>query len=226
MSSIVPDISSLLIASMQEIYDFVLRDYYEISSLQGTFSNGLAYADLTEKKIIKRLTESLSQHDEIRNRRLELIGIDGISNFMRSVPFFSTLISVYEGKNIISTVIMMPVLKEIFWAEPGRGAYVESVTGHTFKLRVSQIKSSQDALILSRVPVKNFSKYRNLGCDSASLAYIASGRFDLFFTHKLTWNRVLESGRLLIQEAQGATFVDDKNGIAFSNNYMRHLIRD
>lgn len=56
-------------------------------------------------------------------RRWIVDPIDGTFNFARGIPIFSTLIALEEGDEIVAGAVFNPVLKEMYWAEKGKGAF-------------------------------------------------------------------------------------------------------
>ncbi len=65
------------------------------------------------------------QSDESVNmtRRWIVDPIDGTYNFARGIPIFSTLIALEEGNEIVAGAVYNPILKELYWAEKGKGAF-------------------------------------------------------------------------------------------------------
>lgn len=71
--------------------------------------------------------------------------IDGTSNFIRRIPFFSisialTKINAKGSKDIIAGIIYSPVLREMYWATKGHGAYIEVGNMHTTRMRIGNKK--------------------------------------------------------------------------------------
>ena len=50
--------------------------------------------------------------------------MDGTNNFVLGIPNFSTGIGLLKGEEIIFGAIYNPILKNIYWAEKGKGAYL------------------------------------------------------------------------------------------------------
>ena len=49
--------------------------------------------------------------------------LDGSNNFVLGIPVFCVSIGLLKGKEIIAGVIYHPILKDIYFAEKGEGAY-------------------------------------------------------------------------------------------------------
>ncbi len=152
--------------------------------------------------------------------------LDGTSNFLHGIPHFAISIAVEEpmpsGKREITTALVyQPMTDESFWAERGRGAWVQEQ-----RLRVSGRRDLTEALIATGIPFHgqgNFSQWsrifgaiapevagiRRFGAASLDFAWLAAGRFDGFWEADLKpWD--VAAGILLVREAGG--FVTDFRG--------------
>ncbi len=59
--------------------------------------------------------------------------IDGTKNFIAGIPLWGTLIALMHKDEVIVGVSHMPALKEMVWAEKGRGAYLNGTLIHVSK---------------------------------------------------------------------------------------------
>src|SRR5881275_3065312 len=78
--------------------------------------------------------------------------LDGTTNFLHGVPHFSISIAVEErkpggGSEITQGLVYQPLTDESFWAERGRGAWLQDS-----RLRVSARRELADSLIGSGIP--------------------------------------------------------------------------
>jgi myo-inositol-1(or 4)-monophosphatase len=78
--------------------------------------------------------------------------LDGTSNFLHGIPHFAISIAVEEtlpnGKTeITSALVYQPLTDESFWAEKGRGAWLQDQ-----RLRVSARRDMSEALIATGIP--------------------------------------------------------------------------
>ncbi len=140
--------------------------------------------------------------------------IDGTVNFARGIPHFSVSIAAYKENEILSGVIFHPITKELFVAEKNKGAFLNGTP-----LLVSEVKTVDSALLATGFPynidqnpmntIDVLSSFLNRGCPirrfgsaALDLAYVAAGRFDIYFeTGIKPWD--VAAGVLLIQEAKG-----------------------
>jgi myo-inositol-1(or 4)-monophosphatase len=152
--------------------------------------------------------------------------LDGTSNFLHGLPHFAISIAVEEpmpnGKREITTgLVYQPLTDESFWAEKGRGAWLQDQ-----RLRVSARRDLSEALIATGIPfmghgdfaqwtrifgavAPNVAGIRRYGAASLDLAWVAAGRFDGYWEADLQpWD--VAAGMLLIREAGG--FVTDFRG--------------
>jgi len=142
--------------------------------------------------------------------------LDGTTNFLHGIPHFAISIGLQFEDEIIAGVIYDPIKDELFYAEKGKGAYLNDR-----RLRVSGRKELSDALILTEKPYKrsdekeNFSlvcenirphvaALRQYGASVLDLAYVAAGRSEGFISPQLApWD--LAAGLILVREAGGYT---------------------
>ena len=138
--------------------------------------------------------------------------LDGTTNFLHGIPHFSISIGLKRDDKMYAGVIYDPLRDEIFWAELGLGAFVNSK-----RLRVSSRKDLSDALIGTGMPYKdraNHPEYpemlelvtqqvagvRRFGSAALDLAYVAAGRYDGFWEFSLSpWD--IAAGLIILSEA-------------------------
>lgn len=150
--------------------------------------------------------------------------IDGTTNFVHGLPHFAVSIGVFKTKaskksknfeylegEMVAGVVFAPKLKELFYAEKNKGAFLNGE-----KIKVSQVKKVEGSLAATGFPAKNRHKnlpyfkkmlkncqaMRRQGSASLDLAYVAAGRLDLFWEFSLNpWD--IAAGALLVHEAGG-----------------------
>lgn len=191
---------------------------------KGSISNNVTTVDLTvqaflERKLVPLVENSYFLGEE--NSKIEkdkpfqwvVDPIDGTANFIRDLG--ASVISVAlvkEGQPILG-VIYNPYRDELFYAEKGKGAYLNGKP-----IRVSD-RSLESSLFCTSFSVynKNFAKpclnimeevyhkcddFRRFGSAALELAYLASGRVDLYFEMRLyPWDYA--AGEIIVKEAGG-----------------------
>ena len=151
--------------------------------------------------------------------------IDGTTSYIHQTPYFSISIGLQRnGENIAGTVYA-PKLGELFWAEKGRGAFLNGE-----RIRVSPRNVLGQSLVatgfaciragLKENNLKYFTRImpdirdiRRCGSAAVDLAYVACGRYDGFWEMSLNIYDVA-AGVLLVEEA-GGTVSDMSGGKSF-----------
>ncbi len=225
-------------AQMQQYFNGV----FAISSKDG-LNDLVTEADhASEKAIIEVIQKAYPNHfilceetGEIKtNSEYKWIidPIDGTINFANGIPICCVSIGVEKAGEIILGAVYNPFINELFVAEKGMGATLNEkkikvstkafvatsclVTGFPYTYLDSKNGPLQvfEKLIRKAVPV------RRLGSAAIDLCWVAAGRFDGFYEHKLqAWDSA--AGFLMVQEAGGK--VTDFNGMPYSI-YQPHII--
>lgn len=139
--------------------------------------------------------------------------LDGTNNYVFGVPFFSVCLALASGEDVLLGLIYDPIRKELFRAEKGGGALLNDrpiwVSSRTsVKASFIGCDLGYDAeqgrrpleMILALWP--GIHGLRIIGSSALGLAYVASGRLDLYIHPSLyPWD--LAGGILLIREAGG-----------------------
>jgi myo-inositol-1(or 4)-monophosphatase len=166
--------------------------------------------------------------------------LDGTVNFTHGVSAFCVSIALKRNDEIICGVIYSPVMKEVFFAEKGKGAYLNGK-----RISVSKTTDMIRCLAVTGFPYvfdvhseRIFTNFRNLvrasygirrlGSAALDMAYVACGRFDYFWEETLKpWD--IAAGALIVKEAGGSVsdfaggkeFLVSGNTLA-SNNKIIH----
>lgn len=158
--------------------------------------------------------------------------IDGTINFANGIPICCVSIGLEHNGKIVMGAVYNPLMHEFYFAEKGSGAFlndkkitvsnktkvVESclVTGFPYTYLDTPNGPLQvfEKLIRKGVPV------RRLGSAAIDLCWVAAGRFDGFYEHKLqAWDSA--AGFLMVEEAGGK--ITDFKGNYYSV-YQPHLL--
>lgn len=144
--------------------------------------------------------------------------LDGTINFLHGISSFCISIALEKRisktrREIQAAVILSPIHKELFWAEKGQGAWLESTENRPItRLRVANRNKLNDTLLCVGSPKRDMtgteeildevSSTRTFGTTALALAYVAAGRFDCFFQTGMSyWD--IAAGALLVKEAGG-----------------------
>ena len=128
----------------------VCRDFYELflPAKDDWFIKAKSFADKTRVKIERNIISSFKNKfpntefvlkDDITTKTNDYFLIDsisGVQNFVRCIPEFASSISYFQNRQIVSSLIFLPVYGYILSATVGQGAYMTNSNGHCFKLRM------------------------------------------------------------------------------------------
>lgn len=219
----------------------LVRDFGEVEQLQVSRkgpADFVSSADRKAERIIKEeLQKARPDYGFLMEEGGEIAGddehrfiidpLDGTSNFLHGLPHFAVSIALEKKGDVIAGVIYDPVKDELFWAEKGKGAYLNSR-----RLRVSARSRLSDSIFATGIPfmghqegeghtvflhrlekvMEKTAGVRRWGAAALDLAYVAAGRYDGFWERGLNaWD--VAAGTLMIKEAGG--FVTDAQGRQF-----------
>ena len=229
----------------------IIRDFGEVEKLQVSRKGPGDFVTKTDKKVEKIIIEELekarpkygfiAEESGERNNESEfnwiIDPIDGTSNFMHGIPHFAISIALEKNGEVISGIVCDPIKNETFYAEKGRGAYLNNR-----RIRVSSRKSLDEVIGLYGCPpmlkidgnkffdqIKKASsqihKLRNYGSAALDFAYVAAGRADFaWYDHLNYWDYA--AGKIILLEAGGTitdfagkSFVKQKETF-ISNSYI------
>jgi myo-inositol-1(or 4)-monophosphatase len=151
--------------------------------------------------------------------------IDGTVNFAHGIPLCCISIAIEHKGEIIMGAVHNPNLKESFFAEKGKGATLNDnrihVSEQTDVMKSCLVTGFPYTYInMPNGPLEIFERFirkgvpvRRLGSAAIDLCWVAAGRFDGFYEHKLeAWDSA--AGYLMVVEAGGK--VTDFTGAPFS----------
>lgn len=158
--------------------------------------------------------------------------IDGTVNYANGIPICCVSIGVEHNGEMILGAIYNPFIEEFYFAEKGKGSTLNDKAIHVSN-KTEVIKSClvtgfpYTYLDEPNGPLEVFSRLirkgipvRRLGSAAVDLAWVAAGRFDGFYEHKLNaWDSA--AGFLLVEEAGGR--VSDFKGDKYSP-YQPHIV--
>ena len=221
-------------AGAAELSRFFNGDF-KISNKEG-MNNLVTEADhAAEKAIFKVIREEFPGHYILSEETGEIVmdsaykwiidPIDGTVNFANGIPLCCVSIGVEHNGIMIMGAVYNPFLNELFFAQKGFGATLNNkiikvsdktevihsclVTGFPYTYLDAPNGPLQvfEKLIRKGIPV------RRLGSAAIDLCWVAAGRFDGFYEHKLqAWDSA--AGFLIVKEAGGS--VTDLKGQPYS----------
>lgn len=229
-----PALINAVKAGAAEIIRFFNNDF-KVSNKEGV-NNLVTEADhASEKAIISAIKSVFPEHHILSEEVGEIVQdsnykwiidpIDGTINFAHGIPLNCVSIGIEHEGEIIMAAVYNPHLNELFFAEKEKGATLNDKPIH-----VSQQAQAIKACLVTGFPytyinttngpLEIFERFirkgvpvRRLGSAAIDLCWVACGRFDGFYEHKLEpWDSA--AGYLIVEEAGGK--VTDLEGRKFS----------
>jgi myo-inositol-1(or 4)-monophosphatase len=213
---------------VQETAAFIRAETGQVQAgqIEEKFLNGLvSYVDRTaEEMLVERLHSLLpeagflTEEETVMQKDAEFQWIidplDGTTNFLYGLPHFSVSVGLKAGDDLVSGIVHHVPNDELFYAWQGGGAWCNGQ-----RIAVSRRAELRQALISTGFPYHNFSRsdgwfsalhafmaegrgVRRFGSAALDLAWVAAGRFDVFFEYGLNaWD--VAAGAVLVREAGG-----------------------
>lgn len=169
--------------------------------------------------------------------------LDGTNNFLHGIPHFAVSVALRVDRELVLGVVHDVMSDQTFYAWQDGGAYVNGK-----QIRVSQTKVLSKAIIATGFPyqiddtrhllttldyfIKKARGVRRFGAAALDLAYVACGRFDVYYETTLNaWD--IAGGAVIVKEAGGGItgFKDDadfllEGKVIASNGYLHQEILD
>jgi myo-inositol-1(or 4)-monophosphatase len=157
-------------------------------------------------------------------RRWLIDPLDGTTNYAHSYPFFCVSIGLEDAGKMVSGVVYNPIADELFWAETGKGAWLNQ-----HQLKVSKVSALSESLLATGFPYdtakafdNNMARFMTLtnlshgvrrdGAAALDFCFVAAGRLDGFWEAKLSpWD--MAAGSIIVKEAGGE--ISDFGGAPF-----------
>ena len=243
----------------------LLRDFAEVEQLQVSIKGPgdfVSQADLRAEATLRDelnkarpgyaflMEESGASGSENWAWRWVVDPLDGTTNFLHGIPHWAISIGL-ERRNQDGSIetaagmVYAPAVDEMFWAEKGAGAYLNSR-----RLRVSARRDMKEAVFATGIPfaavaprnrlafartlstlMPQVAGIRRFGAAALDLAWVAAGRFDGYWELGVKpWD--ICAGLLMVREAGGFTTDPagaencDKGDVVAANPYMHPLLRD
>lgn len=176
-----------------------------------------------EEMIIRKITAAFPDHSILSEERAPKVSdseykwlidpLDGTTNFAHAFPFFCVSIALERRGSVIMGTVYDPIRGELFYAQKGKGAYLNNK-----RIHVSKAKKLSDGFLATGFSygikrkdrnVENFKKFlvrtlaiRRAGSAALDLCYVACGRFDGFWELDLhPWDSA--AGSLIVKESKG-----------------------
>ena len=225
-----------------KVMEEYFRGEFKISYKEG-INNLVTEADhASEKAIFEVIRKEFPDHFLLSEEAGEIVmdsshkwiidPIDGTVNFAHGIPICCVSIAIERDGEMILGAVYNPFINEFYFAQKGYGATLNDKIIHVS----DQTKVISSCIVtgfpysyrdLPNGPLEVFSRFirkgvavRRLGSAAMDLCWVAAGRFDGFYEHKLqAWDSA--AGFLIAEEAGGR--VSDFKGVKYSP-YQPHIV--
>ena len=226
---------NVMIQAAQKAGRTLRRDFGEIEKLQVSVKGPGNYASAADSRAEETLFRELSKarpgygflgeeggarEGSDKTHTWIVDPLDGTTNFLHGIPHFAISIALERDGVVIAGVIYNPVTDDLYLAERGKGSF------HNDKrIRVAARRELNHALVACPLPhvgrndpatgrelaamQTKVAGLRRYGAAALDLAYVAAGRFDIYWERNIKpWD--MAAGIALVREAGG--FVTDIDG--------------
>lgn len=227
---------TVMIAAARKAGRGLARDFGEVEQLQVSVKGPANFASSadhrSEETLYRELSKARPGYGFLMEERGEIEGVDkthrwivdpldGTTNFLHGIPQFAIAIALERDGVIVAGLVYNPISDEMFTAERGKGAFLNES-----RLRVANRQRMADAVVACGLPhhgrgglaefrqefglvQEKVAGLRRFGSAALDLAFVAAGRFDIYWERNLSpWD--MAAGILLVREAGG--YVTDCDG--------------
>ncbi|HNF29030.1 MAG TPA: inositol monophosphatase family protein [Chitinophagaceae bacterium] len=217
----------------------ILKEYFDkqfvISNKEGINNLVTEVDHKSEQAIINCIKNSFPNHFILSEEVGEIVQdseykwiidpIDGTVNYANGIPICCVSIGIEKKDEMIMGAVYNPFMNEFYFAEKNNGAFLNN-----HKIKVSHKTDILSSCLVTGFPytyldatngpLQIFEKFirkgipvRRLGSAAIDLCWVAAGRFDGFYEHKLSaWDSA--AGFIIVEEAGGK--VTNLNGDFYS----------
>jgi myo-inositol-1(or 4)-monophosphatase len=211
------------LAGAAELQRFFNTDY-KIFNKEG-INNPVTEADhAAEKAIFSIIKQNFPDHYILSEEAGEIVQdstykwiidpLDGTINFSNNIPICAVSIGIEQEGKMIMGIVYNPFMNELFFAQTGFGATLnDQIISVSAKTEVDKsclatgfpytyLDSKNGPLEVFEKLIRKGIPVRRLGSAALDLCWVACGRFDAFYEHKLQpWDSA--AGFLIVEEAGG-----------------------
>lgn len=220
---------NVMIGAVRAAARGLARDFGEIENLQVSRKGPGDFVSAADRKAEQVLFDELSKarpgygflmeerggvEGSDKTHRWIVDPLDGTTNFLHGIPHFAVSVALEREGELVAGVVYDVVKNELFWAEKGRGAFLNDR-----RLRVAARSKLSEAVVATGIPFTGRGDHRQflgelstimaqtagvrrMGSAALDLAWVAAGRYDGFWERGLApWD--LAAGAVLVREAGG-----------------------
>jgi myo-inositol-1(or 4)-monophosphatase len=247
----------VMIGAVRKAGRKLARDFGEVSELQVSKKGPADFVSDADTKAEEVLVEELTKARPGYGFQAEERGVvegtdkthtwiidplDGTTNFLHGLPHFAITVALEREGAVVAGVTYNPASNELFWAEKGRGAFLNDK-----RLRVAARRELIETVLATGIPFagkkghgqflkelhqisQRVAGVRRFGSAALDMAYVAAGRFDGYWERDLkAWDvaagglLVLEAGGVVLN-ADGGPFVPSEGSVCTANSDLMPLI--
>ena len=221
---------NIMIKAARRAGKSLVKDFREVENLQTTMKGPgdfVTKADLAAEAILKEdLMGARPSYGWLAEEEGEITGedptrrwivdpLDGTTNFLHGMPHWAVSIALEHKGEVVAGVVFDPAKDEMFYAEKGKGAWLNN----SQRLRVSGRAKMIEAVFATGIPfaggpylptalqdlarlMPQCAGMRRWGAAALDLAYVAAGRFDGYWERGIqAWD--VAAGLVIVREAGG-----------------------
>ena len=154
--------------------------------------------------------------------------VSGVKNYSHGISYFASSIAMIIDGKVIASIIYDPIRDEMFFAEKGKGAYLNNsrirVSSNNQRSRAIFVLESIDLINFFNIQDEIVENFRVFGSSSLDLANTANGKIDCYISKNLNFQKTT-AGLFLVKEAGGVLHQDKNNrySMVTNNNMISNL---
>jgi fructose-1,6-bisphosphatase/inositol monophosphatase family enzyme len=215
----------------------ILRDFHELGHMQGSVkpsddfirrsivrSSDLITDEINyQKRFVPNIRIGDKYHDAKSRFTILANPLDGVMNFQHAVPLFSISVGLKDEETgeVIASIVELPALREVFFAEKNNSAWHDSYissTGSGSRLRVAKRNEIKSMYFSGNFTIKDLAEQTAvLNCPTISACFLSFGRFDACFFNKLPdldyqiiSPIIFEAGGIIEKQGEVSIFANDE----------------
>ena len=249
---------NVMVAAVRKAGRSLARDFGEVEQLQVSVKSPTNFVSAADHKAEDILYAELARarhgygflmeergavEGPDKSHRWIVDPLDGTTNFLHGVPHFAISVALERDGEIVAGVIYNPATNDLFTAEKGKGAFLNDR-----RLRVANRRTLADCLVVTGIPhrgkpghkrflseceaaMREAAGVRRFGSAALDLAWVAAGRFDVYWEHALqAWDiaagilMVREAGGLVSDLAGGSTMLESGDVLAANGAIQKQMM--
>lgn len=220
---------NIMIKAARKAGRSLVKDFREVENLQVSMKGAGDFVSKADTAVEELLRDELlgarpnygwlgeetgETEGEDPTRRWIVDPLDGTTNFLHGMPHWAVSIALEHKGKIVAGVVYDAAKDELFFAEKGEGAWMNNT-----RLRVSGRSRMIECAFATGVPfgtnpmlgqvLQEIARIspacagvRRWGAAALDLAYVAAGRYDGYWEHRLNpWD--IAAGVIILREAGG-----------------------